>query len=591
MKTIAIANQKGGTGKTTTTYNLGIALTQQGYRVLMVDFDPQGNLSCYCGIPPEKDLDQTITELLMKTSCEKPIGNRECVYQTGRKEAAARVDFIPSNLRLAGFELAMGTMMCREVLLKACLEQYNNQYDYCLIDCSPSVGLLLTNALTAANEIIIPMQAQPFSVVGMSQLTSSIANVQRMRDLLTAVKNERLYPIIYVTALYGLRRSEVLGLKWDSINFAMQTLTIRHTVARVTKVVEKNKTKNASSFRSFPLTDDAVRLFKILLQQEQYYRNHFGKDYIIMEVSILLMQQIAQLFIVLLMGYVVVKAGLLKASDSKILSVVFVYLVMPCVVLNAFQIDDTPQIRTGLLYSMGIAVGMHVVFLVLNAIFKRPLKLDVVEQVNIIYSNAAALVIPLVQALLGEEYVVYSCAFVIVQLILLWTHASACLQEGAKLEWKKILTNVNLIAIVAGALLYLLHISLPTPIVSTLSSVGAMIGPMGMLLAGMAIAEVPLKKVFCTPRNYLPVALRLIVVPIIVLLLLRVFHASDWIADGKAILMTVYLSAITPSCATVTSMAQLYNRDAAHSSALYVLSTLLSIMTMPLMIGLFDMLV
>ena len=114
-----------------------------------------------------------------------------------------------------------------------------------------------------------------------------------------------------------------------------------------------------------------------------------------MEVSILLMQQIAQLFIVLLMGYVVVKAGLLKASDSKVLSVVFVYLVMPCVVLNAFQIDDTPQIRTGLLYSMGIAVGMHVVFLVLNAIFKRPLKLNVVEQVNIIYSNAAALVIPL----------------------------------------------------------------------------------------------------------------------------------------------------------------------------------------------------
>ena len=117
-----------------------------------------------------------------------------------------------------------------------------------------------------------------------------------------------------------------------------------------------------------------------------------------MEVSILLMQQIAQLFIVLLMGYVVVKAGLLKASDSKVLSVVFVYLVMPCVVLNAFQINDTPQIRTGLLYSMGIAVGMHVVFLVLNAIFKKPLRLDVVEQVNIIYSNAAALVIPLVQA-------------------------------------------------------------------------------------------------------------------------------------------------------------------------------------------------
>lgn len=310
-----------------------------------------------------------------------------------------------------------------------------------------------------------------------------------------------------------------------------------------------------------------------------------------MQISLLLMQQIAQLFLILLMGYAVVKTGLLKASDSKVLlSVVFVYLVMPCVVLNAFQIKDTPEIRTGLLYSMGIAVGMHVVFLLLNALFRKALKLDAVEQVNIIYSNAAALVIPIVQALLGEKYVVYSCAFVIVQLVLLWTHASACLQESARLEWRKLLTNVNLIAIAAGALLYLLHISLPAPITSTLSSVGNMIGPMGMLLAGMAIAEVPLKKVFCTPRNYLPVFLRLLGVPLVIVLLLWAVQASHWIPDGKSILMTVYFSAITPACATVTSMAQLYDLDASHSSALYVLSTLLSILTMPLMIGLFELL-
>lgn len=122
-------------------------------------------------------------------------------------------------------------------------------------------GLIQTNP---ADLVVMPHAAQ---------FTGTFYTEAQMRDLLTAVKNERLYPIIYVTALYGLRRSEVLGLKWDSINFAMQTLTIRHTVARVTKVVEKNKTKNASSFRSFPLTDDAVRLFKILLQQEQIYRN------------------------------------------------------------------------------------------------------------------------------------------------------------------------------------------------------------------------------------------------------------------------------------------------------------------------------
>lgn len=92
-----------------------------------------------------------------------------------------------------------------------------------------------------------------------------------------------------------------------------------------------------------------------------------------MEVSLLLMEQIAQLFIVLLMGYIVVKAKLLKPSDSKVLSVVFVYLIMPCVVLNAFQIDDTPELRAGLLYSMAIAVGMHVVFLAFDTVIRRPL--------------------------------------------------------------------------------------------------------------------------------------------------------------------------------------------------------------------------
>lgn len=208
-----------------------------------------------------------------------------------------------------------------------------------------------------------------------------------------------------------------------------------------------------------------------------------------MQISILLAQQIAQLFLILIMGYAVVKAGLLKASDSRVLSVVMVYLVTPCVIINAFQIDDTPEIRKGLLYSMAIAAAIHVVLLVLSALLSRPLKLDAVEQVNVIYSNAAALVIPLVKALMGDAYVIYSCAFIIVQLVLLW-----------------------------------------------------------------------------------------------------VCHASSWVADGKNILMTVYLAAITPACATVTSMAQLYDRDAAHSSALYVLTTLLSIVSMPVMIGLFDLL-
>lgn len=185
---------------------------------------------------------------------------------------------------------------------------------------------------------------------------------------------------------------------------------------------------------------------------------------------------------------------------------------------------------------------------------------------------------------------IYSCAFIIVQTVLIWTHANACLQGSFSFQWKKLLENVNILAILAGMLLYLTHWQLPGMLQNTVTNMGSMIGPIGMLLAGMAIAERPLKKVFCTKRNYLVAALRLLVCPLVILLLLWVCRAQTFVADGKNILMTVYLAAITPACATTTSMAQLYDRDAAHSSALYVLTTLLSIITMPVMIGLFDLL-
>lgn len=179
MKTIAIANQKGGTGKTTTTYNLGVALAQQGYRVLMVDFDPQGNLSAYCGVPPQDDLSNTISNLMqMTTSNRVPMYDEFITHIDLQGGKMPRVDLIASNLGLANFAVTMQTLMCREAILKSCLGWYADRYDYCLIDCAPALGLLLVNALTAANEVIIPMQAQPFSVLGVAQLSEAISEVR-----------------------------------------------------------------------------------------------------------------------------------------------------------------------------------------------------------------------------------------------------------------------------------------------------------------------------------------------------------------------------------------------------------------------------
>ncbi len=307
-----------------------------------------------------------------------------------------------------------------------------------------------------------------------------------------------------------------------------------------------------------------------------------------MQIALLLAQQIAQLFLILFMGYLLVRSGLLRTEDSRVVSVILVYLVLPCVIVEAFQIDDSAEIRSGLLLALGAAAGIHLLFFLLTRLLRRPLRLNAIEQATAIYSNAGALVIPLVRALLGSDYVVYSCAFIIVQLVLLWTHGSALLRGEGRLEWRRILTNVNLLSVFAGLALYLLHIELPAPIVGVMDDMGALMGPLCMLLAGMAIAECPLKKLLGSPRYYRTAALRLLVYPLAALALLWAVGGASALADGKAILMTVYLAAVTPACATVTSMAQLYGQDAEESSALYVLSTLLSIVTMPLMLGLFD---
>lgn len=308
-----------------------------------------------------------------------------------------------------------------------------------------------------------------------------------------------------------------------------------------------------------------------------------------MQISLLLMEEIIKLFVIMFMGYTVVKAGLMKSSESKSVSVIMVYLVIPCVILNAFQVEYTPDVQKGLLLACAAAVAVHILFLLLTAILKKPLHLDVIERATIIYSNAGILVIPLVQELLGQEYVIYSSAYIAVQLILIWTHCKNMLCEEDKLEWKKVLLNVNIISIIVGVVLFIFRIQLPSGAQDVLNMMNNMIGPLGMLLAGMVIAEVPLKTVFTRKRSYLSAALRLFIYPVFVLGLMKVIQTFASIQDSKQILLTVYLASITPACATVTSMAQLYDKDAAYSSSLYVLTTLLSIATMPVMVGLFEM--
>ena len=308
-----------------------------------------------------------------------------------------------------------------------------------------------------------------------------------------------------------------------------------------------------------------------------------------MHISILLMEQITELFLMIFMGFLIVKTGLLKDDDSKVLSKIVLYLLIPCVIINAFQVDYTMDTVKGLLIALAASVMLQIILLIIISAFGKLLHLNEVEIASVYYSNSGNLIVPIVTFILGQEWVLYGCAFMSVQLVFLWTHCKKILSREPSYDWKKIILNINMISIFIGVILFFTRIRLPEIIGNTLSAVGSMIGPASMFVTGMLFAGMNLKQIFANKRVYFISFLRLIAVPLFSLILLKISHLASLSADGNQIMLIVFLAVITPSASTVTQMCQVYGNDSRYASAINVVTTLFSIITMPLMVMLFQM--
>ena len=173
-RVIAISNQKGGVGKTEVASNLGVGLVMNGKKVLVIDADPQGNLTSSLGIDNVDELENTLASFIEREIGEKPIDPSE--YILHNEEG---VDIMPCNIKLAGMDYMIMNALSREHLIESFVSRVRDEYDYILIDCSPSLNLVTINVLTAVDSVIIPVEASYLSMTGLQQLLSSIGSTKR----------------------------------------------------------------------------------------------------------------------------------------------------------------------------------------------------------------------------------------------------------------------------------------------------------------------------------------------------------------------------------------------------------------------------
>ena len=305
-------------------------------------------------------------------------------------------------------------------------------------------------------------------------------------------------------------------------------------------------------------------------------------------MSLLLTKQIAELFIMILLGFILVKSSLLTKQDSKVLSTVALYIINPCVIINAFQVQYSQDVKNGIILSFLAAIVVHIIYIVGARMLGKVYTLNGVEKATIIYTNAGNLIIPLVQALLGKEWVVYTTGYILVTTVFIWTHGRMLICEEKGFNVKELLKNVNVIASIIGILMFALKIQLPSLITETMDSMSATIAPISMIVAGMLIAGMDVKDCLKNKRLYIITFLKMIVFPLLAVSLLKFSSLSSMAKNGDMILLISLLASVAPTAASVTQIAQIYDADSEYASAYYFITTLLCILTMPIFVWIYQ---
>ena len=307
-----------------------------------------------------------------------------------------------------------------------------------------------------------------------------------------------------------------------------------------------------------------------------------------MQLSILLAEQIAAMVLMILAGFAAARARLLPEGSGKAVSAVVMFILAPCMVFSAFQMEFSMEKLVGLLIGLAAGIAVHVLYIPFSVLMARMLGMDNLDRASMIYSNSGNLIVPLLGAVLGSEYVFYSCGYLAVQTTLIWVHCIRLASSEAEINLKKILLNPNIIAMELGLIFFLLPLHLPGVLQNTVDRIGSTIGPMSMIGIGIIMSSMNIAAVFKDKKTWALTVLRLVVFPLVFVILLAFSHVASLFPLAGKVLVATVLAAAGPTAVSISQQAEVYGGDSVRAGKVNVMTTLFCVITMPVIIYIYQ---
>ena len=301
-----------------------------------------------------------------------------------------------------------------------------------------------------------------------------------------------------------------------------------------------------------------------------------------MNTSLVLMSKLISMMIIGAVGYVTIRSGLLEERDGKQLARLSMYVLSPCLIIVAFQVELTAEKIKGYLLALIFSTLAQGGFILVAALLRRIGLLGLVEELSIIYTNCGNLILPIVAMTLGEEMVFYGSAYQLTYNLLFWTHAAGKIEGGGRIDWKKALLNPNIIAIMVGIFLLLTQIRIPGPADTAMRMLSDMVGPASMLVIGMTMAGSSLMKVLTFKKAYLVIFLRLIALPLLAMGALWISGFAARFPQYIPVFRISFLAIAAPPGANVVQLATVYDKEPVKAGIYNLLGMICCMFTIPL---------